>query len=67
MGLVIAGISEQEPANAIESTVDPAVSKADNTMSDKEAAKRKKAQEQEAKRLAEETKKRLAVGRIGTI
>lgn len=33
----------------------------------KEAEKRRKQQEKEAQRLAEETKKRLAVGRIGTI
>jgi hypothetical protein len=36
-------------------------------MEAKEAAKHKKEQEKEAKRVAEETKKRLAVGRIGMI
>jgi hypothetical protein len=33
----------------------------------KEAEKRPKAAEKEARRIAEETKKRLAVGRVGTI
>jgi len=34
---------------------------------DKQAEKRRKEAEKEARRQAEETKKRLAVGRIGTI
>lgn len=39
--------------------------KAERIKAEKEAAARKRAEEKEARRLAEETKKRLAVGRIG--
>lgn len=40
---------------------------AEQSPEDKEAEKRRKEKEKEDRRLAEEAKKRLAVGRIGTI
>ena len=39
----------------------------DSRRQQQQEAKQKKKEEEEARRLAEETKKRLAVGRIGTI
>lgn len=53
-------VAATKPADATEEQQKPSAN-------DKEAEKRRKAQEKEAQRQAEETKKRLAVGRIGTI
>lgn len=51
---------------AVNSLLVPATSAAE-TPEEKAARKKKEAEEKEARRQAEETKKRLAVGRIGTI